>query len=116
MKALEEVIHLVSDRIVVFKTMASIIKLEARLAGLSVFPMLLTLCLLIMVFIGLWLWIQITIAYLIQMALQNTLMTLELVLLLNLVSLSILIKLLVSNLKKMSFEKTRAYFLSREAK
>ena len=112
MKALEEVIHLISDRVAILKSIVSIASLEAQLAGLSVFPTLMTLCLLVMVFIGLWLVLQLFIGYLILLALPNTLLTLGIMLVLNVVLMLILLKLFASNLRNMSFEKTRAHLFS----
>lgn len=110
MEALKHVETLVSAKLSVIKTVFTLVQLEARLAGLSVFPLLLNLCMLFVVLITFWLLTSLLIGYGILVASNNMLLSLVLVFLLNLGMLLGLAKYLAFNIKNMSFEKTRAYF------
>lgn len=111
MEALKQLEDLVFAKITVIKTMLTVIGLEARLAGLSVFPLLLTVCFLFIVLMTFWLSTTLLIGYGILFASNNFLLTLVLVFLMNLVVLIGLGKYLAFTIKNMSFEKTRSYFL-----
>lgn len=109
MRFIDELEGWVSSETGVIKTFLSMIKLEAKLAGMSVFPLLMNLC---MVFVSL------TcvggsamglLTYLLMQAFHSLLLALVLVFLINCVLLGFLCSYLRFNLKKMSFEKTRAY-------
>lgn len=109
MEALKQVEHLVSTKLSVIKAVLSLMQLEARLAGLSVFPLLLNLCMLLIVLMTFWLSICILIGYEFLLASNNFPLALFLVFTLNLGVLWGLAKYLAFNIKNMSFEKTRSH-------
>lgn len=110
MEALKQVEELVSTRIHLVKTIFSVMRLEARLAGLSVFPLVLNICLLLIVLMTFWIGISLLLGYEFFVISNNFLLSLVLVVLFNLGVLLGLAKYLTFNLKNMSFEKTRSYF------
>lgn len=115
MNVLEHIEGLVSTKLQVFKTVISLIKLEARLAGLSIAPLILNICMLFVVFITVWLSTMFLVGYLTLIACNNLIISTLIVLFLNLGLLLGLYKYLGFNLKSMSFEKTRAYFSENES-
>ena len=115
MKLIEQIEGLVSNKIATLKTIFSIVKLEARLAGLSIFPLLLNVCMLFVILITLWLSIMFLIGYCAVLFLGTFLSAGFLILFLNLSLLLGLLKYLKYNLNNMSFEKTRAYLSSKES-
>ena len=110
MEALKQVEHLVSAKLAVIKTLLELVRLEVRLAGLSVFPLLLSLCLVLVVLMTAWLSLSLLMGYGILMACHNILLSLGGVFLINLGIVLCLFRSLAFNLKNMSFEKTRSYF------
>lgn len=114
MKIVEEVVGLVSEQLMIFKTLLSIVKLETRLAVISLYPVLLIVCLLFIVGMTLWLSIISLFGYLALLAFEGPLLSILSVLLLNLCVFFGLFKVLHFHLKNMSFEKTREYFLPKE--
>lgn len=110
MEALKQLEALVAAKISVIKTAWSLMRLEAKLAGLSVFPLLLNICMLFVVLITLWLTAMFLVGYLAFWASNRFLLSISLVLLLNIGFLLGLLKYLSFNLKCMSFPKTREYF------
>ena len=115
MKIVEEVAGLVFDQVMIFKTVVSIIKLETRLAMLSLYPLLLTGCLLFIVSITLWLSTMSLLGYCALLALEQPLFAILSVVLLNVCIFLGLLKYLHCHLKNMSFEKTREYLLPKES-
>jgi hypothetical protein len=105
---------LVSGKINILKTVMVIMKLEARLAGLSIFPLLMNLCMLFGVLITVWLSTMVLMGYFLMLALNNMMYTLLIIWIINLCLLIGLIKYLRFNLKNMSFEKTRDFFSKNE--
>lgn len=113
-KFFEQIEGLINSKISVFKTLFSIFKLEARLAGLSVYPLLLNVCLLFVILITLWLSIMLVIGCCAMLFLHTILQATFFIILLNLILFFILLKYLTFNLSNMSFEKTRAYLSPKE--
>ncbi len=113
MKILDHIEGLVSGKMAIFKMAIKIIQLEARLAGLSVFPLLLNLCMLLIVLMTGWLVTMVVIGYGVTLVYPSFLVAILSVLVLNVVLLGILLLYLSYNLKKMSFEKTREFFSHR---
>ncbi|KTD26843.1 hypothetical protein [Legionella israelensis] len=107
MKAIDELTGLVSSKLEVFKAIFSLIKLEIRLAGLSVFPLLLNLCLLIVILLSTWISIMVLGGYVLEKLFDSIFLALVSVCGLNILFFIILLRYLKFNLKKMSFEKTR---------
>lgn len=114
MKFFEQLEGLVFGKMDVIKTLFSIMTLEARLAGLSIYPLLLNICLLLMVLMTVWLVGMFLLGYVCNQMFKNPIFAMSFVLLLNLSALLGLLSYLTFNLKKMSFEKTREYILTRE--
>lgn len=110
MEALKQIEAFFAAKISIIKTLCSIIILEARLAGLSVFPLLLNICMLFVVLITVWLTTMCLVGYFVFFASDNLLLSIFLILLFNLGLLLGLIKYLSFNLKSLSFQKTREYF------
>lgn len=110
MDVLKQIEQFFSARIALIKTMCTMMQLEARLAALSIFPLLISICLLLIILMTSWLLISLLVGYGILLFSNNFLLSLFLVFLLNVVLLLCLVKYLAFNLKNMSFEKTRAYF------
>jgi hypothetical protein len=111
MEILKQAETLVSAKLAVIKTLFTMIRLEARLAGLSVFPLLVNICMVFVILMTVWLLTSLLMGYgIFLVAHHNILLSLFLVFLINLGVLLGLIKYLAFNIKNMSFEKTRAYF------
>ncbi|MCW8442897.1 hypothetical protein OQJ05_02380 [Fluoribacter gormanii] len=123
MEALKQLEALIAAKISVVKTVCSLIRLEARLAGLSIFPLLLNICMLFVVLITVWLTAMCLIGYLIflvsghwvLLTSHRLLISISLVFLLNGGLLLGLLKYLSLNLISMSFPKTREYFSQKSA-
>lgn len=115
MKVLEEIEGLVSSKLNVIKSTFAMFKLEAKLAGLSVFPLILNICILFVVLLTLWLSVMISAGYLVLLLCNNFLLSISAVLLLNIGLLVGTLKYLSFNLKNMSFVKTREYFSKPES-
>jgi len=107
MKVIEELEGLVSSKWGVVTSLISLIKLEARLAGLSIVPLLLNLFVLFIVLTTVWLTAMVMLGYGILHLYGSGMIAISSVLLINIVALAILIKYLTFNLKKMSFEREK---------
>lgn len=112
MNIIEHLEGLVEGKIRIFKLVTRIIKLEAKLAGLSMYPLLINVCLLLITLTSLWLSAMLLLGYFFAQLFSNALLGIIIVLLFNLGFSFLLAKYLKSNLEKMSFKKTRAYFSS----
>lgn len=115
MKLLEEAEGYVSDKLGVIKKLLSLMRMEAQLAGLSVYPLLLNLCALFVVFISVWFLAMFLIGYCISLVLGSLVWTVLCIFLFNLACLLGLLKYLAFNIRNMSFEKTRNYFTQKES-
>ena len=114
MKLLEQMEGFVSDSLGMIKTVVSIIKLETRLTVLSVYPLLLTVCMLLIVVTTIWFSTMLLLGYFFTLFFESAMMAIGSVLLLNGVLFVVLITYLKFNLRQMSFEKTRACFSKKE--
>lgn len=114
-KIFEEIEGLVSSKISTLKIIFSIFRLEARLAGLSVYPLVLNMCMLFVVLITLWLSTMFLIGYFAVLFFGTLLLAVFLIIFLNLGFLFGLLKYLTFNLNNMSFEKTRACLSPKES-
>ena len=110
MKILEQIESLVSGKLSTLKLLIGIVKLEARLAGLSIFPLLLNLSLLLIILMTTWLVGVLLLGYGLLVVFKSFLLASLSVLFLHIILVGILLNYLSFNLKKMSFEKTREYF------
>jgi hypothetical protein len=110
MKIFEQIEGFVSSKLYIIKMGFELVKLEARLAGLSVYPLLLNICMLLIVLMATWFVTMLLFGYGILFKFQSIVLAIGSVLLLNIMLLGFLLKYLSFNLRKMSFEKTREYF------
>lgn len=115
MKIFEEFDAYISSRFSSISTLFSLIKLEAKLAGLTVLPLLVNLCLLFVILLSFWFSLMSLVVYFIFVLAHNFWIALGSITLLNLIVLITLVRYLAFNLKTMSFEKTRHYFNSQES-
>jgi hypothetical protein len=114
MKIIEEIDALVSSKISQIKTMLTIVKLEVRLAGLSVYPLLLNICMLAVVLMSVWFSCMLLLGHCFMLLFDNMLIAISSIIFLN-GALSVgLFKYLKFNLQKMSFEKTRGFISNKE--
>lgn len=107
MNAIDELSGFVSSKLQVIYAIVSIIKLETRLAGLSILPLLVNLCVLLIVLMSTWALIMLVLGYAFYLYFANLLFSLLAICLINCLMLIVLIRYLAFNLKNMSFEKTR---------
>jgi hypothetical protein len=108
MTFLENLEGLLSSKLEIAKSFWTLIKLESKLAGLSIFPLLINLAILIgLCFTGL-LSLFLLIGYGVFWATQNYLISILSIIIINGVFLFFVAKLLSIYIKRMSFEKTRA--------
>ena len=110
MRLLEQIEGLASNFFGSLNAVLSIIKLEARLAGLSVYPLLLNVCMLFIILTTVWLSLMLLVGYLFTLLFVNIIIAIGLVTLLNIGLFILLLKYLQFNLGNMSFQKTRDYF------
>lgn len=114
MSVIEEIEGYVSSKVKGIKTLFLMISLEAKLARLSIFPLIINVCMLFVVLITLWSSLMLLIGYFTILTFNNYFMAIGIIVLLNLALLFGLLKYLTYNLSNMSFEKTREYFSERE--
>jgi hypothetical protein len=110
MKAIKDIEGLVSSNMGVIKALFSLMKLEARLAGLSLANILLTLMLLFVVILTAWECLFLLIGFALFQVFNSALIATAITLTLNLILLVGLIRYVMVNLKHASFEKTRKFF------
>ncbi len=110
MEVFKQLEALIAAKISVIRTALCIFRLEARLAGLSVFPLLLNICMLLVICITVWLTAMFLLGYFVALSSKSLILALFLILLLNIGLLLGLTKYLSYNLNNMSFQKTREYF------
>jgi hypothetical protein len=108
MKFSEHLEGFISDRIVIAKGIFTLFKLEARLARLNIYPLILSLGVLALLIVSLWLTIITLVAYLMVLFTKQPLMAIAAVLVLNVGLLVYIIKNITLRLQQMSFKKTRA--------
>lgn len=114
MNVLEHLEGLVSGKIETMKGIVSLFKLEARLASLSVFPLLLNLIGLFVILTTTWICTMVLIGTMLMLLFTSIIPAVALVLLLNLMIFIGLGYCIKTNLKNMSFVKTRDYFSPKE--
>jgi len=116
MKLFEQIDGFASDSLSLIKTIVSIFKLEAKLARLSIIPLILNLSMLFIIAITVWLSSMFILGYYSVIAFHSIIIAAAIILLINLLILISLIQYLKFNLCNLSFEKTRAYFSKKEEK
>jgi hypothetical protein len=109
MNFFEHLQGLFSSRIDIAKGIWTLIKLEARLAGLAIFPLLINIGLLIALILTTWSAVLLLVGYFITLAFNGSvLLGMISVLILNSITLLLVFKRLSTSIRDMSFEKTRA--------
>ena len=111
MHFIDELLGLFSSQLSVIKTVFSMTKLEAKLALLSVYPLIINVLMLLVILMGTWLIAMSLLGYGLLQVINSVTWVLLAMLVLNLLVLGLLVSYLFFNLKNMSFEKTRAYLL-----
>lgn len=109
MHLLHEIEGYFSHRLAALQSFYTLIKLESKLAVLSLLPALISVVCLVVVLPSLWLSISVLLAYGIFYYSGQLWIAIVSVSLLNLVLCMGLIKFLLYNFKNMSFERTREY-------
>ena len=109
MRFIDEIEGLVSSQLHVIKATLSMIKLEARLALMSIYPLIINVCMVFVVLFGAWVSLLVLMGYALMQVVDSLALVLSIVFILNWLTLGLLLKYLLFNLKSMSFEKTRAY-------
>lgn len=110
----EDIEGLVSNKIEVFKTMLAIVKLETRLLGLSILPLILNVVMILVAVVTIWSSLMLIVGYNLMHWFSSFIVGVFGIMSFNVLIAFGLFKYLSFNLKNMSFEKTRAYFNQRE--
>lgn len=105
MKFFEELESYFSGQFNSLRMLFSLMKLEAKLAGLSVAPVIISLCMLFVILITSWASLMVLLGYCIFILSNSFWLALSSILLLNILALYLLLKYFLLNLKAMSFEK-----------
>ncbi len=113
MKVFEEIAQLISTKLNIGLSFFRLVGLEARLAGLSLVPLLCSLVGLIVIGLSAWLTLVAILFFAINMLLNNIMLSLTCLFLLNLLTLAILAKAMLYNVNNMSFKNTRKLLISR---
>ncbi|KTC86285.1 hypothetical protein [Legionella brunensis] len=111
---IEHLEGLIVSKIAVARGVLTLFRLEAKLAGLNIVPLLTSLAVLIALCLSTWLTVMVLIGYLITL-LIGPLLAMITVLLLNAVALFFVGISLSSCIKQMSFEKTRALLSNQQS-
>ncbi len=112
MNVIEEIIGYVSSKFKVAGLVVDLFKLEAQIAGLSIIPLVITAVLLAVLSLVAWTTLMVLLGYAIFWFLESVWIAILGVLLLHAIIIGGLIRYFLINLRKIKFEKTRA-FLSR---
>lgn len=99
---------LISSRLGFAKDIFTLFRLEAKLAGLNLYSVLISIISSLVLLLSIWITVVILIGYLVLFLGGNIIVALFTVLLLNCLLLALILRLLAIRLKQMSFEKTRA--------
>ncbi len=109
MKVIEELEGLVSSKWEIFKSIFSLVKLEARLAGISAAHIFASVLVLFVILITTWLMLMVLIGYGILLVYPSPTLALTVILLINIVIVGLLIMHIMSCAQTMSFEKSRRF-------
>lgn len=115
-KLLEHLDGYVSEQLKIGKTVFSLIKFEAKLAGQSIYPLVLNICLLIIIVLSVWFSTLVLAGYFFMLLLGSFALSCSLILATNIIILLLLMKYLNTTLKNMSFLNTREFFSKNEKK
>jgi len=115
MNPLQEVKALFSSESGIIKNIIGIVQLEAKLARLSIVPLLINLVILFITGLGLWFIFMIVTGYLVAFFSGNVLIGILTVLGIHIVLVVLFLRWLSYNVKNMSFNKTRQIFSKNRA-
>ena len=110
----EHLSSFVSNKIDLVKNLFTVFRLEAKLAQLSIVPLILNIIILFVIMMTIWCGLMILGGYLVMILGASLIKALILTLCFNLLLLLGLIKYLSFNANNISFKQTRAYFSSKE--
>ncbi len=114
MNALTDLIGFIKHQTESFRLMLHLVSLEAKLAGLTVFPLLMCFGFLCMFCLTLWLSVMGLMGYLVNVLTQHTWLAFLFVIIINSGLIFICLIKLSQYKSDMSFEKTRAYFTAKQ--
>ncbi|MCE3046102.1 hypothetical protein [Legionella sp. 16cNR16C] len=106
----ESITGLVSSKLESYKLLAKVFQLETRLAAMGVLPLIIHTVMFLIISMTLWLLVMSLVAYGLFYLLGSIALALLLVVVINLGIMYTIYRLALSNIRKMSFEKTREYF------
>jgi hypothetical protein len=109
MRFIDEMEGLVSSQVNVIKIGLSMTRMEAKLAMLSVYPLIINVCMLLVILVSTWLTVMGILGYELMQVFDSMILAMSGILIVNVLVLGLLCRCLLFNLKNMSFEKTRAY-------
>ena len=112
MRLLNELEGYATSQFSAIKTALAMTKLEAKLAGLSIYPLLINVCFLLVCLTSTWVTVMVALGYVLFYFFGSLPLAFSGVFLLNIITAMLLLKYLRFNLKQMSFQKTRAYLSS----
>lgn len=115
-KVLEHLEGYISEYINLGKTFLSLVQYEARLAGQSIFPLVLNICMLFVILLSVWLSTLILSGYYLYRLLESLPLSCTVLLIVNAMFLAVLMRYLSINLKNMSFVNTREFLADKEPK
>ncbi|WP_133141078.1 hypothetical protein [Legionella quateirensis] len=104
----------ISEYLNLYKTFLALLKCEARLAGQSIYPLVLTICMIFVILLSVWFSTMILSGYYLFRVLGSFALTCSLILVVNVIILFVLMKYLSIHLKNMSFVNTREFFSNKE--
>lgn len=107
---------LISSRFAVVRDLFSLIMLEARLAGASLMPLLILLCIFFVLFMSFWLILIGLISYIFWILLGDILLVINIIFLLNLLLLFVILKSIKIRANRISFAKTREVLTNSNSK
>lgn len=99
----------------IVRNILDIARLEARLARLSIGPLLLNLAILIVIGLGFWFALMVGVGYLLGILFHNILLGIVGVIVIHMIFMGFLIYWLLYNLKNISFKHTRKIFSQRQS-
>ncbi|WP_028387877.1 hypothetical protein [Legionella fairfieldensis] len=112
MKLIEELEGFFSSRIAIIKDFYVLAKLEASLAGQSIYPLILYLSVLMPLICAIWLTLMLTLGVVLFPFLESMVLILLIVLSLNVCFLIVIIQKIKKLLKEISFSRTRSCLTS----
>lgn len=114
MNPLEEFSSLIGSKAKVLQALLQLFKLESRLSGLKLMSVLLNLVMMLVIAFTIYLSSMFLVGYGVYLYFNSLILTFVAILILNAIVFKILLSCLSTNLKLMSFEKTRKFLSGSE--